>query len=127
MVLTQRRGGAQRRKEVVVSVRTKGRAKFYFRGRAFVWLVQDDKWLRVASADKRFVVAYSMIVERGEKPCLVVNGEEFLGLENHRRPIHLLPELPNSNSVGSLVNNLLEWCFDPNHPLIIVDRAVTED
>jgi hypothetical protein len=37
-----------------------GRAKFDFRGRPFVWWVDGDFWLRIASLDKRFVVAYAL-------------------------------------------------------------------
>ena len=37
--------------------RTKGRVKFDFRGRRFVWWVDGDRWLRIASLDKKVVLA----------------------------------------------------------------------
>lgn len=60
--------------------RTRGRAKFDFNGRQFVWWIDGDYWLRIASADKRFVVAFALGRASDQVPILAVHGPEFLGL-----------------------------------------------
>jgi hypothetical protein len=102
--------------------RTKGRAKFDFRGRPFVWWVDGDYWLRIASLDKRFVVAYALGRAAGQPPILTVHGQEFPGLESSEpRPIYLITLEPTGKSMGAWVDQLLTWCFDHAPELIRAD------
>lgn len=99
--------------------RTKGRAKFDFHGRPFVWWVEGDYWLRIASLDKRFVVALSLVHSLDQSPILAVHGPEFPGLEPAEpRPIYLTMLAPAPDSMGAWVEQLLTWSFDPSHELI---------
>ena len=96
--------------------RTKGRAKFDFRGRAFVWWVDSDYWLRVSSLDKKFVIAYAL----GAPPVVGVSGFDFPGIDcKEPRPVWLVaPELGGSGgSMGRWVEQLLSWSFDPGHEI----------
>ena len=90
--------------------RTKRRAKFQFRGRAFVWWVDGARYLRICSADKKFVVAFHLV---GAPAVLDVIGQEFPGLDaSQKRPIRLgLPQV-DGRSMGALVDGLLRWVFD---------------
>jgi len=99
--------------------RTKGRAKFDFRGRAFVWWVDGDYWLRIASLDKRFVIAYALVRAIDQPPILTVHGQEFPGLEpSELRPIYLITSEPAGDSMGAKVDQLLAWSFDQTQELI---------
>ncbi|MGC8644604.1 MAG: hypothetical protein ACP5XB_32465, partial [Isosphaeraceae bacterium] len=96
--------------------RTKGRAKFDFKGRPFVWWVDGDYGLRIASADKRFVVAVALGRASDEAPILVVHGQEFPGLPSGvPRPVHLIVPEPRGGSMGVWVEELLMWSFNPSH------------
>jgi hypothetical protein len=64
-----------------MSVRTKGRAKFDFHGRQFVWYVAEDRYLRIASADKKYCVSYAWDYPGNLK----VYGTEFPGLDASER------------------------------------------
>jgi hypothetical protein len=98
--------------------RTKGRAKFDFRGRPFVWWVDGDYWLRIASLDKRFVVAFALGRAIDQPPILTVHGQEFPGLEpSEPRPIYLITLEPSGGSMGAWVDQLLTWSFDQAHEL----------
>lgn len=99
--------------------RTKGRARFDFQSRPFVWWIDGDRWLRIASDDKQFVVAYPLGRAPDQPAVLVVHGHEFPGLEQSaRRPINLRVFEPSGDSIGAWVQALLQWCFDPTHELI---------
>ena len=97
--------------------RTKGRARFDFRGRAFVWWVDRDYWLRVSSLDKKFVIAYALGCAADTPPVVGVSGFEFPGIDRKEpRPVWLVaPEL--SGSMGAWVEQLLSWSFDPGHEI----------
>ena len=102
--------------------RTKGRAKFDFRGRPFVWWVDAERWLRIASLDKRFVVAYALGRALGQPPILTVHGHEFPGLDSSEpRPVHLIATEPTGKSMGAWVDHLLAWSFEERHELIRAD------
>ena len=92
--------------------RTKGRAKFDFRGRPFVWWIENDKFLRIASGDKKFVIAY-LIGTDPDEPVVEVIGPEFAEIERTEpRPLWFVaPPLPAA-SVGTRVDRLLRWSFD---------------
>lgn len=101
--------------------RTKGRAKFDFRGRPFIWWIEGDWWLRIASLDKRFVVAYPLGHSIYSPTTLVVHGPEFPGLRNDQRPVFLVIPEPAGKSMGAWVDQILRWSFDASHELIFTD------
>jgi hypothetical protein len=98
-----------------MAARTKRRAKFDFRGRRFLWWVDDDRFLRITSLDKKFVIAYPMVTEPGEPAVVEVIGSEFPGVEpSEQRPLWFIaPSLPTA-SMGAWVDRLLTWSFDAN-------------
>lgn len=101
--------------------RTKRRAKFMFGGRLFVWWVDGDRYLRISSIDKKFVVAYHLW---GATPVLDVIGQEFPGVSpSEPRPVRLIVPEPDSQSMGATVDALLRWAFDPGHELV---RSIPE-
>ena len=90
--------------------RTKGRAKLDFHGRPFIWWVDDDRYLRIASLDKKFVISATLLDDR----VVEVIGSEFPGLDpSEVRPVRFLVSLPASGSIGAMVEQLLQWSFDP--------------
>jgi hypothetical protein len=97
--------------------RTKGRAKFDFHGRTFLWWVDDDRYLRILSLDKKFVVA-ALIATTAGVPIIEVIGSEFPGIDpKERRPIRLIGPHPTGLSMGEWVHTVLRWAFDPKHEL----------
>jgi hypothetical protein len=98
-----------------MAARTKGRAKFDFRGRPFLWWVDGDRYLRIASLDKKFVIAYPMGTEPDAPAAVEVIGSEFPGVESSEgRPLWFVaPALPTT-SMGAWVDRLLTWSFDTN-------------
>jgi hypothetical protein len=98
-----------------MTARTKGRSKLYFHGRTFLWWIAGDRWLRIASLDKKFVVAFPLGRASTEPPSLVVSGQQFPGLDAVR-PVYLcIPDEPAGNGIGGWVDHILRWCFDPCH------------
>ncbi len=107
---------------VQMPARTKRRAKFDFHGRPFVWWVDGDRWLRIASRDKRFVVAFPLVRAVDQPPSLTVYGHEFPGLApSEARPIHLVSPQPKGDSMGAWVEQLLVWCFDEAHEIVTAE------
>src|SRR5687767_3965103 len=105
-----------------MAIRTKGRAKFDFGGRAFVWYIEGGKYVRIASADKRFSVSYSWAFPTAVK----VSGPEFAGLPVGRgRPAYLVPPMCGPMPVGRLVNEILVWSFDEKRPLVRAEPAAS--
>jgi hypothetical protein len=99
--------------------RTKGRARFDFRGRPFVWWVDGDFWLRISSLDKRFVVSFPLGRDADQPPILTVHGHEFPGLNaSEPRPIFLITIEPKGNSMGAWVDQLLSWSFDQEQGVV---------
>jgi hypothetical protein len=100
--------------------RTKRRAKFDFNGRPFVWWIDGDYWLRIASMDKRFVVAYALGRALDQAPILVVDGPEFPGLGSGvPRPAYLVVPEPSGESMGAWIEELLTWSFTPRHQVAL--------
>ena len=65
-----------------MSVHKKGRSRFNHSGREFVWWVDNDTFVRVASADKSLVVAYLIYdVQNDVGGIVAVHGPEFPGIE----------------------------------------------
>jgi hypothetical protein len=96
-----------------MAARTKGRAKFDFHGRPFLWWVDGDRYLRITSLDKKFIISYPMGT-RSDAPAVVeVIGSEFPGIEcSESRPMWFVaPTLP-ATSMGAWVDRLLTWSFD---------------
>jgi hypothetical protein len=105
-----------------MGVRRKGRAKFDFRGRTFVWYVSQDTYVRIASADKRYSVSYNWY----DSGVLKVSGAEFPGLDAaEKRPVYLiLPRFTYPN-LGALVNSILSWSFDERQPRKHAEMALS--
>ena len=103
--------------------RMKRRAKFSFGGRLFVWWVDADRYLRISSADKKFIIAFHLWTDPGALHVLDVIGQEFPGIDPfERRPIRLVVPHPGGASMGAWVDGLLRWAFHPEHEL---DRSNT--
>src|ERR1022692_4061562 len=97
--------------------RTKRRAKFDFRGRPFVWWIDAEKYLRIISMDKKFVIAYPLGTTMNDPPIIEVIGSEFPGLDPaERRPLWLIVPQP-SGKFGAWVDQLLRWSFDSKRKL----------
>jgi hypothetical protein len=95
--------------------RTKGRAKFDFRGRPFLWWVDRDRYLRITSLDKKFVIAFLIGTEPDEPQVVEVIGSEFPGVDrSDPRPLWFVaPALPTTGTgMGAWVDCLLTWSFD---------------
>ena len=99
-------------RQQIMSIRRKGRARFDYHGRQFVWWVDNDTYLRIASADKQFVVAYLLFDPDSVGPLLAVHGPEFPGVSNKdSRPVLLVPPKFSADSMGGHVADVLDWCF----------------
>lgn len=113
-----------------MAVRKKGRSRFAHSGREFVWWVDNDVFIRVASTDKSLVVAFLISeVPKDVGGIVVVHGPEFLGIDrSEKRPIWLAaPKIIMSafaDSMGAVVNALLSWCLDPDHEIVRYDRKI---
>ena len=95
-----------------MGVRKKGRVKFTFGGRLFVWWIDNGTYLRIASDDKRFV-AGNLLIDRFD--LLAVHGPEFPGLETSARPVWFsMPDLNHSTDFGRRANDILELYFNSN-------------
>jgi hypothetical protein len=107
-----------------VAVRKKRRNKFQHSGRSFVWWVDNDTCIRIASDDKAFVVAYLIYdVPQDVGGLLAVHGHEFPGIElTEKRPVWLVVprfvENALAKSMGAMVDAIISWSLDPQHELI---------
>lgn len=91
-----------------MAVRTKGRNKIKVRGRDFVWHVHKQHAVRIASADKKFVVEYLW----SGAPRLFVHGQEFPGLApTEKRPVELEPPVVDYQSPAGLARGIIEWAY----------------
>ncbi|HEY1068596.1 MAG TPA: hypothetical protein VGE52_20900 [Pirellulales bacterium] len=96
-------------------IRTKGRNRFDYHGRGFVWHVAREVELRIASTDKSFAVMYELI---GGRPLIAVSGPEFPGIPaTLKRPTWIVPPSFSHSLGGTLVREILDWCFDPAHEI----------
>lgn len=79
-----------------------------------------DCWLRIASLDKRFVIAFPMGRAADESETISVFGSEFTGLDpSGGRPIRwVVPAETGLASTGFWVERLLRWPFDPGHGIV---------
>jgi hypothetical protein len=100
-------------------IRTKGRNRFDYNGRPFIWYVVREAELRIASSDKRFVVMLELI---GHNPLMSVSGQEFLGIPSSvKRPTWIVSPRFNQPIGGALVREILDWCFDLEHEINFYD------
>ncbi|MBN1909631.1 MAG: hypothetical protein JW818_07830 [Pirellulales bacterium] len=119
----------KRLRRPTMPARSKKRSTFEFNGRMFMWYVDADMWIRICSADKKYVVAmllYDPRLDASVPSFLQVIGQEFPPANTTERPLGIA--LPDSltrelkHSMGALVNAILQWSFDPStqiehHPL----------
>src|SRR5690242_2742182 len=97
-----------------MAVRKKGRSNIVVNGRRFVWWVHQEREVRIASDDKRFVVSYHW----HDSPRLAVSGPDFPGIEpSEKRPVWLVPPTIAYRSPAGLVRQLITWAFSANRPL----------
>jgi hypothetical protein len=100
-------------------IRKKGRYRFDYKGRQFVWYYAHDISLRIASVDKQFGVLYELI---GNNRLVAVSGPEFIGItKTVKRPVWIVPPQFSRPIGPALVREILDWCFDPDHTLIPYD------
>jgi hypothetical protein len=93
-----------------MAVRKKGRSVIEVNGRSFVWWVYRDREVRIASADKRFVVAFRWVGD----PRLAVSGQEFPGLlPTEPRPVVLSPPAFVYRSPAGLARQVIKWALYP--------------
>lgn len=110
-----------------MGVRKKGRTRFECLGETFVWYF-DEWYIRIASEDKSFVIAYFMGGPWGDEAHLEVHGHRFPGIERtKRRPVRvLIPEAvldEFQSSTGAFINALIRWCLDESHTLVDYDES----
>lgn len=104
-----------------MGVRKKGKTRFEYLGRYYYWLF--DNWhIRIASEDKKFVVAYFMDGHRELEPHLEVIGQEFPGIKREQsRPVRLyVPKFVTDEwekSTGAFINALIRWSLRESHQL----------
>ena len=91
-----------------MGIRKKGRAKFDYHGRLFVWWIDNEIYLRIASDNKRFVVGHLLV---GESSLLAVHGPDFPGLEHNQRPCWFTMPPLRSPDIGRHVEHILNICF----------------
>lgn len=91
-----------------MAIRSKGRSSIEVQGRSFVWWVHDEHEVRIASEDKRFVVAYCWV----GNPVVAVSGPEFPGLSStDRRPVLLRPPAFVYRNPGGLAREVIMWAL----------------
>lgn len=113
-----------------MGVRKKGRTKFTHSGDDYVWWVDNDTYIRIASADKSLVVAYLIYdVSNDVGGILAVHGPSFPGIDrNEKRPIWLVVPheimADSERSMGAMVNAIITWCLDEEHEIVRYNRNV---
>jgi hypothetical protein len=101
-----------------MAIRKKGRARFDFNGRPFVWWIDDFEFLSIASEDTHFSVKIPVMRDPGEPDALAVIGPEFPGdPDRTTRPRWYVIPSPWTDRMGKTVENVLNWCFDQSREL----------
>jgi hypothetical protein len=114
-----------------MGARKKKRTRFEYLGTQYLWYF--DEWrVHIASADKKFVVAYFVGDPWGDAPHLEVFGQHFPGVGTDRlRPVRL--QVPNfvrqewQKSLGAFVNALIRWSLRESHRLKEYESAASAD
>lgn len=113
-------------REATIPARTKRRAKFDFCGRPFVWWVDGDRYLRIISSDKKFVIAVPLGIKNDCWPVVQIIGHEFPGIDpREQRPVVVAgPPLQTCGSMGAWVDQTLRWAFNPAHELLRIAEPI---
>lgn len=90
-----------------MGVRKQGRSVVEVGDRRFVWHVHRDTHVRIASEDKRFVVAYRWT----DEPELSVIGPEFPRAPSPLRPFAVRPPAFAYRGPGELARQVIEWAL----------------
>ena len=108
-----------------MAIRTKGRRKFVFEGRDFVYYYDEPWSLHVASADKKFVVIlFFFFIPWDPQPIdcypLKVVGQEFPGLvrDGQQKIFLRYPHVDAEYNKPSGIRHLLEWCFSLDKEIV---------
>jgi hypothetical protein len=97
-----------------MAIRKKGRSSIRVANRRYVWWVHDEREVRIASEDKRFVVSYHWT----STPRLAVSGPEFPGIEPaESRPVWLVPPTFDYRSPAGLARQVISWAFASDRQL----------
>ena len=89
-----------------MAVRKTGRSTVEVEGRRFVWYVHRETHVRIASEDKKFIVAYRWIGE----PELSVTGQEFPRVSpSAPRPVVIRPPEFTYRSPAGLARQVIKW------------------
>ena len=95
-----------------MAIRKKGRSIIEVNGRSFVYWVHDEQEVRIASTDKRFVVAFRWIGD----PLLTVSGQEFPDLSaSEPRPVFLRPPAFVYRSPAGLARHVIRGALYSGH------------
>jgi hypothetical protein len=98
--------------------RTKARAKFDFGGRPFVWWIENEKYLRICSLDKKFIIACWLGTAPDAPEVVEITGPEFPGLSaSEGRPLYVVAPPRKGASMGAWVHALLTWSFQRDRVL----------
>ena len=114
-----------------MAVSKKGKRKLIYKGRDFYWYMKlTEDWmyaynspqLHVVSADKSFIISYQP-GQQNDNPFLIVKGKDFNGIKD-AGGIWKRVKVPNWNDekiTPKFVADLIDWCFDDNKEVILVD------
>ncbi len=105
-----------------MGARKKGRCQITYAGRRYLWYVKDDWYLRIASEDKLFAVAYQWPADA--RASMLVSGTQFPGiLLMERRPVCILPPRFTHNGLKTLVRKVIRWSLREDHEVRRIERA----
>ena len=93
-----------------MAIRKKGRSRFFYLGREFSWYVHKELELRIASTDKKFVVAVNLSAPYEIR----VSGEDFPREQHKERPLTMEYSGELGDSMGKAAANIVEWAFGPS-------------
>jgi hypothetical protein len=109
----------------------KGRRKFNYNGREFVWYMKltddysyayENPQLHLISMDKKIIISYQPLQD-SQNRFLIAKGPEFGGLENKsgswRR--FRIPLWEDEIITPKFIRNLLDWYFDDKKEIQEVD------
>ena len=96
-----------------MGARRRGRSSVVVDGREFLWNVDDQRGLRIVSADKRVAVTFEdEWPEQGRPNVRVVTGPEFAALPAGPRPARVvLPRSEHCYSLKGWVRRVAEWAM----------------
>ena len=108
----------------------KGKRKMIYKDREFYWYMNfTEDWecshnlpqLNVVSEDKKFLISYQP-QQKNDNPYIIIKGTEFIGLENLGTWERVkTPNWQVEKITPEFVRTLIDWCFDENKEIILVD------